>query len=279
MSENANIRGLVAEAVSLLQTSGDVARLEAEVLAAHVLGMSRSLLLAHLDDAPPTEAVKHFRELVARRAAGEPLPYILGYREFYGRRFHVTSATLIPRPETELLVDRFLELEPALPGGPIVDVGTGCGCILASALLPNERIGIGTDVSIDALRVAAENVAELGLFCRASLIAADLLRAVRKDSLAAVLANLPYVAERDSRLEPQVAEWEPPLALFAGSDGLSLIRSLIPQAAVALRPGGALIMEIGIGQAEEVVRLLAGWQDLAVLNDLAGIPRVVSARK
>ncbi|MEP0767649.1 MAG: peptide chain release factor N(5)-glutamine methyltransferase [Fimbriimonadia bacterium] len=279
MYESTNIRRLVADAATLLHASGESACLEAEVLAAHVLGMSRSLLLAHMDDVPPPETVTRFYDLVARRAVGEPLPYILGYREFYGRRFRVTPATLIPRPETELLVDRFLKLEPALPSGPIADVGTGCGCILACALLPNGRIGIGTDLSDAALQAAAENLAQHGLSCRTVLVQTDLLRGVRNDSLAAVLANLPYVAEGDPRLEAQVAEWEPPLALYSGLDGLSLIRRLLPQAAAALKPGGALILEVGIGQADEVARLLSEWHDLTVLDDLAGIPRVVSARK
>lgn len=279
MCESLSIGGLVADAARMLGTYGETSRLEAEVIAAHVLGTSRSLLLAHMDDIPPREAVACFRAMVARRATGEPLPYILGYREFYGRRFRVTPETLIPRPETELLVDHFLELEPHLPSGPVVDVGTGCGCILACALIPTRRVGIGTDVSSEALAVAADNLLQHGLQHRSWLVRADLLDGVRSQSLSAVLANLPYVAELDPRLEPQVARWEPPVALYAGRDGLALIRRLIPQAAVALKPGGALLLEIGIGQADEVAEMLSGWHDVVVLNDLAGIARVISGRR
>lgn len=271
---------------SLIRSAGERlgSLLDAQILAAHVAGKSRSWLIAHGGDASSgTDALE---SLVERRAKNEPLPYILGWSEFYGNRIEVTPDVLIPRPETEMIVEAYLGLAPSLPPGPVVDVGTGSGCIMAALigkddaklavsgaerLSPHRRF-IGIDVSLAALAVAHRNVPT------ASLLHADLLSALRPSSMAAVLSNPPYVADEDPRLDADVAAHEPRVALFGGHDGLRFIQRLILSAQGILLPGGALVMEFGIGQANAVRELLSDWADVKILPDLAGIPRVAVAR-
>jgi release factor glutamine methyltransferase len=262
----------------------DEARRDAAVLARHVLGWDLARYLADRTTAAPAAFARALDVLVVRRAAREPLAYITGEREFYGRLFRVSSAVLVPRPETELLVEEALrQLDQRLNGSPlVVDVGTGSGCIAVTIAVerPGARV-VATDVSAEALAVARRNADLLGAlsvdFQHASLLGpsptpADL-----------VVANPPYVSEADRpNLPLEVRGYEPAQALFAGLDGLDVIRALLPAAAAAMAPGGALVLEVGAGQAPHVSRLISGTSGLTlerIVLDLQSIPRVVVARR
>ncbi len=267
------IRDALDSAVVAITASGSpTARLDAELLLAAALGVSRTALwTSDLTVAGP--AVRTFRDLVQRRSVGhEPIAYLLGTKGFRHIDLDVDPRVLIPRPETELLVEVGLELPP---GARVADVGTGSGAVALA--LKHERPDlhvVATDVSGDALDVARANAARLGL--DVAFARGDLLDAVEGD-LDAVLSNPPYVAE-GARLAPDILRHEPPGALFAGADGLEVVRRLVPQAA-ARAPFVAL--EIGQGQAEEVAGLLraAGMARVQARRDLAGIERVVVGRR
>jgi release factor glutamine methyltransferase len=242
-------------------------RLDAELLLAAALAVGRERLVIDRDRSLDPPAAERFAALLARRAAREPVAYILGRREFRHLTLTVDRRVLIPRPETELLVEVGLELAA---GAAVVDVGTGSGAIALA--LKDERPDLvvrGTDVSPDALAVARANAVRLGL--AVEFAQADLLDGAACD---AVLANLPYVPA-GAVLEPEIALFEPPGALFAGADGLELVRRLIVAAGAA---GLSLLaLEIGPEQAAEVARLVAaaGFSSVAVRRDLAGRKRVV----
>ena len=257
----------------------------AGVLARAWLGwdVARWLLDQH-GPAPPG-----FRQALAawtaRRAAREPVAYITGRREFYGRAFRVTPDVLIPRPETELAIDEALALLAArtpTSSPDILDVGAGSGCLAVTLALecPDGRV-VATDVSAAALAIAEGNARAHGVQSRVSFEQAPLTGG-RVRAFDLVVSNPPYVAETDrDALPADVREYEPALALFGGPDGLSVMRELIPAAACALRPGGALVLEIGLGQAAAVERLLesAGLAWVATRADLAGTPRIVVAER
>jgi release factor glutamine methyltransferase len=260
-----------------LLSQSPIDRRESEMLAGAVLGRDRAWLLAHDDDIATPDAEAQFRSWIRRRSSGEPIPYVTGHKEFFGLDIEVTPSVLIPRPETEFVVERFLAIESSLPPGPVVDVGTGSGCILAAALSHSNRFGIGVESEREALTVAVRNWSRLDI--RARPVLGDLLTGFRPNSVAAVLSNPPYIAGNDPNLDPAVAEFEPSRALFAGADGMDVVRQLAQQSSSILLPGGVLVMEFGFGQKAEVVRCLAGWDQVTVTNDLAGIPRVVVAHR
>jgi release factor glutamine methyltransferase len=246
-------------------------RLDAELLLAEAMSVGRERLVIDRDQPLDPAAAERFAAMLARRAAREPVAYILGRREFRYLTLAVDRRVLIPRPETELLVEVGLGLAP---GAVIADVGTGSGAVALA--LKHERPDLvvrGSDVSTDALDVARENAARLGLDVQ--FAAADLLDSAPCD---AVLANLPYVA-RDAVLEPEIASYEPPGALFAGADGLDLIRRLITDAGAVAAGGGLslLALEVAPDQAAEVAGLLqeAGFSSVQIRRDLAGLDRVV----
>jgi release factor glutamine methyltransferase len=246
-------------------------RLDAELLLAAALAVGRERLVIDRDQRLDPSAAQRFAASLARRVAREPVAYILGRREFRYLTLTVDRRVLIPRPETELLVEVGLELGS---GAVVVDVGTGSGAVALA--LKHERPDLlvrGTDVSVDALAVARGNAARLGL--EVEFAAADLLDGAPCD---AVLANLPYVPE-GAALEPEIARFEPPGALFAGADGLVLVRRLIAASAGGSASGGPalLAVEIGPEQAAEVARLMraAGFSSVGVRRDLAGSERVV----
>ena len=217
----------------------------------------------------------HYGRYLHERKAGKPTQYITGKQEFYGRDFKVTPAVLIPRPETELVVEAVLK---RLKDGRVADVGTGSGAIAITLARESQLEVIATDISPEALATAKQNCGRD--FSRVSFLQTDLLAAIAPRSLDAVISNPPYVPERDREtLQPEVRDWEPHQALFAGPDGLDIYRRLIPEAERVLKPGGLLAMEIGLGQAEAVKALLANWQNVQIEPDLAGIPRVVTADK
>jgi release factor glutamine methyltransferase len=270
----------------------DQARLHAEVLAFHVLGCDRAYLFAHPEHELADAEQSQYDQLIARRAAGEPLQYITGHQEFWKADFLVTPAVLIPRPETEHLVESVLDLVQRCSLGPrltacsleprvkLIDVGTGSGAIAVSLAreLPYAEV-YAVDVSAGALQIARRNAERHG--ARVHFAQSDLLAAVARDaSFDFVVSNPPYVAESEPEaVEEVVRRHEPPLALFAGDDGLDVIRRLVPQAAEALRPGGWLLFEIGYAQWDAVRALLKDWSDVQSVKDLAGIPRVVLGRK
>ena len=267
-------RQAAREAATRFAAAGvDECALEAEVLVRAASGLSRAQYFAGHEIQP--DDLSAFHNLVGRRLTREPAAYILGEREFYGRRFEVTADTLVPRPETELLVD--IALRALHPADVVVDVGTGTGCIVVSVALgaPHAMV-VATDTSQSALAVARRNRASHE--AAVQLLAGDLLSAVRRADI--VLANLPYIASDALRsLEPEVRDYEPRLALDGGPDGLVLVRRLIDDCAQRLRPR-LLALEVGCGQAKAVVAYAhrQGAAATEVQRDLAGIERVVCAR-
>ena len=263
------IGGALGAATARLTAAGvDSPRLDAEVLLAFVLGVDRGRLVIGRDEALEAGAAERFEAAVVRRVAREPVAYITGRREFRRLSLLVDRRVLIPRPETELLVEVGLGL-PA--GARVVDVGTGSGAVALA--LKDERPDLvvqGVDVSAGAVDVARANAVSLGL--DVAFAVGDLLDGVT--GVDAVLANLPYVAAGAS-LPPEITRYEPPGALFAGADGLDVIRRLV--AAVSGPTVGLLALEIGPEQADEVSQLLwdAGLAEVGVRDDLAGLARVV----
>ena len=245
-------------------------RLTAEVLLAHATQHDRVWLIAHSNEELIELWWIHYGRYLHQRIAGMPTQYITGRQEFYGREFRVTRDVLIPRPETEHVI------EEALKHGAsrVLDVGTGSGAIAVTLALETTAQVFATDVSGAALAVAASNAGRLG--ARVEFVACDLASAFSAGSFDLVVSNPPYIAAGDS-LPREVQEWEPALALFAGEDGLDVYRRLIPEARRVLLPGGRLVMEIGAGQAEAVAGLLGDWDAVRVGHDLAGLPRVVMA--
>jgi release factor glutamine methyltransferase len=271
--------------------------LAAELLLMHVLGRDRAWIYTHPEDALEQAALDRYFALVARRAAGEPTQYLTGKQEFWGLEFEVTPAVLIPRPETEHVVEVALErlgtrgikinMMTGLPSPSlrIVDVGTGSGCI-AMALaheLPHAEV-LATDISAQALKVARRNGSRHGLEHRVLFLQTDLLESVNEeDSFDLIASNPPYVARDESHQLPrEVREHEPASALFGGPTGAEIYPRLIEQAALLLRRGGILVLEIGYNSLEHVRLLLYGqpaWVNVSVTNDLAGIPRVIAAER
>jgi release factor glutamine methyltransferase len=283
-------RALREAAGSLRASSVADARREAATLLAATINRDRAFLIAHSDDALASDQLALFRERVRRRAAGEPLQYITGHQEFYGLDFEVTPAVLIPRPETELLVETALELlrdtdDARSTRAPFVcDVGTGSGCV-AIALLNERRDAraVAVDISRDALRVAARNAARHRVIERLALVASDCFAALDAASCRfdLVASNPPYVAERDlAGLQREVREHEPRVALTPDGDGLSVIRRLIQDAPRFLVARGHLVFEIGFDQHGAVRQLIDPrvWTLLDIRRDLQGIPRTVVLR-
>ena len=258
-----------------LRAVTDVPRLEAEMLLARVTGLARPLLLAHPERPLSVHDVASYRGLVSRRASGFPLPYLTGNVEFYGLEFAVTPEVLIPRPETETLVDLALARRPRV----VVDVGTGSGCVAVAlaARLPCARV-YATDLSAAALRVAAANARRHGVHGRVRLIQGDLVGPLAGPA-DLVVSNPPYVAEREWALLPEsVRRHEPRLALDGGKDGLGVFRRLLAAGPRVLKPGGTLLVEMGASQgaaATIVARSLLPGARVSVHPDLGGRDRVL----
>ncbi|MES1242964.1 MAG: peptide chain release factor N(5)-glutamine methyltransferase [Acidobacteriota bacterium] len=252
---------------------------EASLLLGRVLGLSEAQVLAHGERAVPEEPAERFRALLARRLAGEPAAYLFGEREFYGRSFQVDPRVLIPRPETEHLVEA--ALEAPRPDRPwILDVGTGSGILAVTLALeiPGARV-VATDLSPGALAAASANARRLGVRERVFPVGADLARGLDPGRFDLVVSNPPYVDWNDApTLSPEVYNFEPHVALFAPGAGDSLYERLFSEvSAGGLRPGVRLLAEIGQGQLDAVRRhaTASGWQVAGVRQDYAGIPRVV----
>jgi release factor glutamine methyltransferase len=261
----------------------DRARRDAEMLLLHHVGKTRAWLLTHRDDAFGGCAAISYAAMLKRRLAGEPVQYITGECGFYGLPFRVTPAVLIPRPETEHLVETALSLVTRFAYPRILDIGTGSGAVAISLAHDWSEAQItATDLSHLALEIARENAKRLGFANRIRFLEGDLLAPLAGESFDLIVSNPPYLpeTERDT-LSVEVRDYEPPRALFAGADGLDVYRRLIPVAFAALAPGGFLALEIGFGQHSAVAALLesAGFSSIVFTPDLQGIPRVITAQR
>jgi release factor glutamine methyltransferase len=269
------------------------ATLDAEMLARHVLGWDRARFIARRGEAPPPGFDLLYDRLVLRRSRREPVAYLVGHREFFGREFMVSPAVLVPRPETELLVEAALERIAEIEAPRIVDVGTGSGCIAITLALEMGTVPVkplnrdcppirATDTSAAALDVAQRNARRLGADSQIAFVLGSLLDPDSADPFDLVVSNPPYIAtvDRDA-LPPEVRLFEPAEALFGGADGLAVVRPLVSAAERALRPGGWLAIEIGAGQVDAVSALVEtpAWRRFELRQDLQGIPRVALAER
>ena len=255
------------------------ARRDAEILLMRAAGIDRAFLLTH-PEAPVTPGqFATYNQWIDRRAQHEPVQYITREQEFYGLSLRVTPDVLIPRPETEHLVEAALELLPHNAPVTIADVGTGSGAIAIAIAhaLPLASV-TALDTSTAALAVARHNAEHHHLAARIRFLESDLLDAVASETFDAIVSNPPYVSDLEV-LEPQVHNFEPHAALFAGRSGLDIYQRLIPQARQCLKPHGWLLMEIGHNQRDALASLLTGWTSIDFALDLQGIPRVAIARK
>lgn len=275
----ANAGAALEAARARLAATSKNPRRDAGLLLAHVLGCDQTALLTHPERLLSLAESNQFDRLVERRLASEPMQYLTGEQEFFGLSFAVSPAVLIPRPETEHLVEAVLERFERNEEVRIVDVGTGSGAIAVSLAhaMPRSRV-TAVDLLPAALDVARRNAERHGVIDRLILLPSDLLVEVDGTDFDAVVANPPYIAEEEV-LEPQVANYEPRSALYAGPTGLEIYERLIPQAARVLKAGGWLMLEIGYGQSSAVQNLMLGWAGVTLVNDLQGIPRVVLGQK
>lgn len=274
----------LAAAASRLAAAGIAqARLDARVLAIAALGLTREALLAHGDRRIEPAAAARFDDYVARRLRGEPVARILGRKEFWSLEFEISPETLVPRPESETVIDAALAVFPASQATlAVLDLGTGSGCLLLAVLSERPRAhGLGIDISEGAIAVAQRNARKLGLAARSRFAVADFtggLAGVTTERFDLVLSNPPYIAEGEiAGLDREVAQYEPRAALAGGADGLAAYRALAPRLAALLTPYGHALLEIGQGQAAAVSAIMAGHGlDLrAQHTDLAGISRVL----
>jgi release factor glutamine methyltransferase len=269
--------------------ASDEARLDAELLIRSVLGWDRGRWVAEAQSPIPPGLEHTSESLVARRVAREPMAYILGRCEFWGLDFAVSPAVLIPRPETEIVVEQALARmagpgKATLSPATILDIGTGSGCLAISLAVEREDCRlVATDISAASIEVARRNAERHGVLDRIAFQQTPLVGQLGRDSVDIIVSNPPYVPLRDrATLPPEVREHEPSEALFAGDDGLDVVRSVLEASRGVLSRGGWLIFEFGWGQAEAVQGLIntSGWWDQPdVVADLQGIPRIAVARK
>lgn len=281
------IGGAIAWGTSLLDESdaipADRSRADATLLLRHVLEIPHAEMYAYRERPLTALQTEAFNAQIQQRLRGVPIQYIVGEQEFFGLPFHVTPDVLIPRPETEHLVEAAIARLRHFPTARIADVGTGSGAIAVTLAhsLPKAEV-VALDISTAALAVAAENAQRNGVAARVRFIESDLLGAVANQHFDAIVSNPPYVAESERKsLAAEVREHEPAQALFAGPTGLEMYRRLIPDAFPLLVSGGWLVMEIGQGQRNAIRALLddKNWDAVEFLPDLQGIPRVAVARK
>jgi release factor glutamine methyltransferase len=252
--------------------------LDAQTLLAHALGKERTYLIIHYNQILAEDLLATYQALIDRRAAGEPLQYIVEHQEFYGLEFEVTPAVLIPRPETELIIEETIRLAANLSEPLIIDVGTGSGCIAVTLAreLETARV-IATDISANALQVARRNAQRHGLSDRVQFVETDLLNglATKADF---ILSNPPYIASHEMpTLQREVRDWEPHTALTDFGDGLQFYRRLLDEAPARLKPNGVLMFEVGYQQAETIKAFVnrAVWHEPKALRDLQQIERTL----
>ena len=279
MNDPLQIRTILEDATRRLEALSESPRLDAELLLARAIDMPRSYLFAHPDEALDELAVGRFTHALERRLAGEPMAYITGSREFWSLELLVTPATLVPRPETELLVDFALREIPRRAEWNILDLGTGSGAIAIAIAKerPLSRI-TATDISAAALDVARQNARQLEV-PNVEFLAGDWTEPVSGRSFRIIVSNPPYVRSNDAALD--TLHREPRSALSAGEDGLDAIRVLARDCGALLEPGGVLLIEHGAEQRDSVADLLRehGWTDNTCHKDYAGLPRVTVARR
>ena len=254
------------------------AALDAEVLARHVTHWDRAAFIIHARDAEPAGFADRLEALVARRAGREPVAQIVGHREFWGLDFEVTPDVLVPRPETEIIVEEAIQFAQTAECRTVADVGTGSGCLAVAVAveIPHARV-VAIDVSPAALAVAQRNAASHKVDHRIAFLEGSVLAPLGAP-VDLIVSNPPYVADgAASTLPPEVVDHEPHRALFGGDDGLDVIRALLDQAPARLADGGRLIVEFGFGQSDRMIELSerAGWSILRVRDDLQGIPRTI----
>jgi release factor glutamine methyltransferase len=271
------------QATQILRAAGvPDSRRDAASLLSHVIRKDRTFLISHAEEKLDSKAVSEFRELVERRSAGEPLQYITGQQDFYGRTFHVTPDVLIPRPETELLVEAALQF---MKGAWFCDVGTGSGCIAVTLLCErSDCSGLAIDVSPAALAIAKDNATTQGVDQRIEFLVSDCFNSLPHNTAPfdLIVSNPPYVAaEVVGGLQREVKDYEPMVALTPGSDGLTIVRRLITEAPQFLRKHGHLLLEIGFDQGEAVRELVSDskFKLIEIRPDFQGIPRIVVMRK
>jgi release factor glutamine methyltransferase len=270
------IRTALAQGSELLGRAGIVhPRLTAEVLLGHAFHCDRAFFYAHPEQELREVEWLHYGRYLDERMKGKPTQYITKVQEFYGREFRVSRDVLIPRPETELLV----EVAAKLAGrGIVIDIGTGSGVIAVTLSLELKRGIIATDLSFEALEIAKSNAAKLG--AQVDFVEADLFKCFADGVADVVVSNPPYVPLTDrATLQREVRDWEPSLALFGGAAGLCVYERLIPEAWRVLRPGGILVLELGAGQSQAVSSLVSGWTNVQLFPDLARIQRVLVCAK
>jgi release factor glutamine methyltransferase len=297
-----DVRSALGDAIARLEGKNvPSAALAAELLLMHTLGRDRAWIYAHPEEELNQKDREQYFSLIARRASGVPTQHLTGHQEFWGLDFEVTPGVLIPRPETEHVIEVALERLGTGSGVGslrrdeefrIVDVGTGSGCIAIALAhdLPAAHI-IATDISAGALEVARRNAARHGVISRIDFVECNLVEALLHQSPATshqsphfdlIVSNPPYIGRQEAATLPrEVRDHEPAVALFGGETGTEIYAPLIAQAAALLNPGGILVLELGHNSAEHVSRLLAApeWTSVAITNDLAGIPRVASAQR
>lgn len=278
----ATLQSILDDAVQQLQSVSDSPKLDAELLLCHALDLDHAGLVLRLDQT--LDIPDSFQTMLERRLSSEPIAYILGEWEFYSMPLAIRPPTLVPRPETEHLVETVLDLLP-IPEAHILEIGTGSGCIpmTIGKLAPSCTI-VSTDIKQDNLLLASENVTRHGLEDRITFIQGSLFEPISNPPLQfhIICSNPPYVATTDQdSLSRDIQDYEDPDALYAGQDGLNIVRQLIAQAQNHLHPGGYLIMEIGIHQHKSVSVLLEehGYDTISFQKDLAGIERIAVGRK
>lgn len=261
----------------LTKASIPVPRLTAEVLLCHAMRCERAYLYAHGGDALTELAWIHYGRYLNERLKGKPTQYITHRQEFYGRDFYVDSHVLIPRPETEHLVEAALSYMKHQSVEHVLDVGTGSGAIAISVSLEGNRRVLASDISLPALAVAERN--RRTHEAPVQFFATDLLQAVAPGTIDLLLSNPPYVPGADAaNMQSEVRDWEPHIALFGGDGGFEIYKRLVAASAIALKPGGRLLMELGYQSLDGVREMLsARWADIEITSDLAGLPRVIGA--
>jgi release factor glutamine methyltransferase len=270
------VRTALLQGTQLLEDAGiGVPRLTAEVLLAFAMSVERVSFHAHPEQELREVEWLHYGRYLHERLKGKPTQYITHRQEFYGREFRVTPDVLIPRPETEHVVETALEV--ARGAARVLDVGTGSGALAITLQLETGAAVWATDISAGAASVAARNASTLG--ARVGIVVGDLMESIASHSMDLIVSNPPYVPRTAKEgLQREVRDWEPHVALFGGETGFDLYNRIVADAPRVLRPGGWLVLELGFGCHQHVAGLLAGWRDLREVPDLAGIPRVAAAR-
>jgi release factor glutamine methyltransferase len=279
-----NIAEALAHAGSLLAENGvPNARMDAAVLVKFVTGYDKTFQIAHPEIELIGSQEQILNDAVGRRTAREPLQYITGHQEFYGIDFEVTPDVLIPRPETEILVERAIEILKNTDQPRLCDIGTGSGCIIISILQNiTDARALAVDVSLQAMEVARRNAGKIGVNNRLNLLVSDVFDSVVAEKFDVIVSNPPYVPETDlPGLQSEVRDHEPLLALTGGAKGLDIIGKLIEQSPEYLRASGTMLIEIGFNQSEKVEQMFdrSIWSDVEFVADLQGIPRIAVAVK